>query len=138
MNKYVKEFFHRGLMFSGLGPVIVGIVYISISNSIDNFSLTGAEVFIAIISMYILAFLQAGASVFNQIEHWSIVKSMFFHFSTIYVAYVSCYLVNTWIPFDPMFILVFTAIFVAIYLFIWFVVFLSIKATTKKLNKKLV
>ena len=28
MNNYVKEFFKRGLMFSGFGPIIIGIVYL--------------------------------------------------------------------------------------------------------------
>ena len=27
MNKYLKEFFHRGLIFGGFGPIILGIVF---------------------------------------------------------------------------------------------------------------
>ena len=27
MNKYVKEFLIRGMMFSGLGPIVLGIIY---------------------------------------------------------------------------------------------------------------
>ena len=138
MNKYVKEFFHRGLMFSGFGPIILGIVYVCISASIENFTLTATEVCIAIVSIYLLTFLQAGASVFNEIEHWGLAKSMLCHFITIYVAYVGCYLVNYWIPFVPIAVVIFTAIFVAAYLIIWFVVYFSIKATSKKLNSKLV
>ncbi len=137
MNKYVKEFLLRGMMFSGFGPIVAGIVYLAISGSIENFSLTATEVCIAIVSTYVLAFLQAGASVFNQIDHWSQLKSTTFHFATIYAAYVGCYLVNSWIPFDMTFILVFTAIFVIVYLVIWLSVYISIKAISKKLNSKL-
>ncbi len=101
MNKYVKSFLQRGLAFGGFGPIVAGIVYVCIQNSIPNFSLTGSEVCLAIISTYLLTFLQAGASVFNQIEHWGIAKSMLCNFSTIYVAYVLCYVLNSWIPFEP-------------------------------------
>ncbi len=138
MNKYIKQFLLRGLMFSGFGPVIAGIVYVSVSMNIEDFALTGMEVCLAIISTYMLAFLQAGASVFNQIEHWNLPKSMFFHFLTIYVAYLGCYLINYWIPFEPVAVAIFTASFVVLYFIIWAIVLLSIKVTTKKLNRKLI
>ena len=137
MNKYIKEFLHRGLIFGGFGPIIVGIVYLSLSHSIDNFTVGGDELFVANISVYLLAFVQAGASVFNQIEHWSLAKSFLIHLSVIYVAYVLCYLANTWIPFDWIAILIFTAIFVVAYLIIWLTVFLIVRKTSNKLNLKL-
>ena len=108
MKKYAVEFFKRGLIFGGFGPIIMGFIYLCIENSTEGFSLSGGEVFLAIVSIYILAFLQAGASVFNQIEEWSLGKSLFWHFLTIYLAYVGCYLINSWIPFEPMFLVVFT------------------------------
>ncbi len=135
MNINLKKFLHRGLLFGGFGPIIAGVIYYMISLSIENFSLSGSEVLIGIISTYLLAFLQSGASVFNQIESWPIGKSLFFHFLTIYLAYTVCYLVNTWIPFDWKVILIFSAIFTVAYFIIWFSVFISIKITSKKLNK---
>ncbi len=36
--------------------------------------LSGEEVLLGVISTYVLAFVQAGASVFNQIESWPIAK----------------------------------------------------------------
>ena len=137
MNKFFKEFLHRGMMFSGFGPIIAGIVYFALSKSIVGFSLTGQQVLLAIVSTYLLAFIQAGASVFNQMYHWPLLKSVLCHFSLLYVAYISCYLVNTWIPFDINFILVFTGIFVAIYLVIWLIVYITVKLTSRKLNTKL-
>ncbi|MBR6726970.1 MAG: DUF3021 domain-containing protein [Clostridia bacterium] len=136
-NKYVLRFLHRGMLFGGFGPIIAGIVYLCISLSVEGFSLTGGEVLIAILSTYLLAFLQAGASVFNQIEQWPLAKSLFFHFFTVYVAYIGCYLLNSWIPFEPLVLLIFTLVFALTYAIIWLSVFLAIRATSKRFNAKL-
>ena len=137
MNKYLKEFLHRGLIFGGFGPIIFGIIYAILENKVASFSLNGTQILIAIVSIYILAFLQAGASVFNQIEDWSIPKSILCHFAVIYFAYSSCYLINSWIPFVPNVLFVFTAVFIIVYLIIWLTVFTSVKLVSKKLNAKI-
>ena len=138
MNEYFEKFLHRGFIFSGFGPVVMGIIYFILSYTINDFTLSGIEVFVAIISTYLLAFVHAGSSVFNQIEHWSIAKSMFCQLGILYIAYVTCYLINSWLPFNPMVILIFTAIFVVTYLTIWLIVYLCVKMGAKKLSKKLV
>ena len=137
MNKHVKNFFFRGLMFGGFGPVIVGIIYAVLEKTTPDFSLTGFEVCLAIVSSYILAFIQAGASVFNQIEEWPLMKCTLCHFFILYVAYVACYIVNTWIPFKAEVVALFTGIFIVVYLIVWLTVFLTIRATSKRLNNKL-
>ena len=137
MNKYLKSFLHRGLVFGGFGPIVVGIVYLICNFSIENFTLAGAECALAIISTYILAFLHAGASVFNQIESWSFAKSLFCHFGVLYIAYSLCYLMNSWIPFDFKVFLIFTGIFVAVYFIVTAIVVISIKCASKKYNKQL-
>lgn len=137
MNKYVKEFFHRGLIFSGFGPIVLGIIYAILSYTVEDFSLTGCQALVAIVSTYLIAFVQAGATVFNQIEHWALPQSLLCHFGSIYLVYVTCYLINTWIPFDINVILIFTAIFVVVYFIVWIIVYLSIKAVSKKINKQL-
>ena len=71
---------------------------------------------------------------FNQIEHWSVPKSLFFHFFSIYITYAICYLVNSWIPFEPTVLLIFTLVFGPIFLVIWFTVFIPVKAVSKRLN----
>ena len=75
MNKYVKEYLLRGLIFSGLGPVVGGCVYLFIELSGERLVLNGYEVFLTIITTYIIAFVQAGSSVFPTIEIWSKVKA---------------------------------------------------------------
>ena len=137
MNQYLKNFLHRGLVFGGFGPIIIGIVYAILQKTVSGFSLSGSEVLLAIISSYLLAFVQAGASVFNQIEHWPVSKSLLCHFSTLYLAYTLCYLVNSWIPFKSEIIIIFTTIFIILYFVIWLTVYFSVKIVSKKLNKSI-
>ena len=68
MNYYVKEFLKRGLIFSGFGPIIMGIVYLCIEASGVDLKLDAPIVFLAIITTYIIAFVQAGSSVFEAVE----------------------------------------------------------------------
>ncbi len=137
MNRYLKEFLHRGLVFAGFGPIILGIIFFILSKTLDDFTVSGGQILLGIVSTYILAFVQAGASVFNQIERWSLPKSLFCHFGMLYAVYVLCYTVNSWIPFEWGVIGIFTAAFVAGYFAIWFTVYFIAKATGKKLNETL-
>ncbi len=137
MNRYLKEFLHRGLVFAGFGPIILGIIFFILEKTLDDFSVSGGQILLGIVSTYILAFVQAGASVFNQIEHWSLPKSLFCHFSMLYAVYVICYILNSWIPFEWGVIGIFTAIFVIVYFAVWFTVYFIAKATGKKLNATL-
>ena len=138
MNKYVKSFLHRGLIFGGFGPIILGIVFFIIELSGVELVLSGSDILLAITSIYILTFVQAGASVFNQIEHWSIAKSLLFHFSTLFIIYSLCYLVNSWIPFEPIALLIFFLSFALTYFIVWFTVYLCVRAHTKRLNNSLI
>ena len=136
MKKYIKDFLLRGLMFGGFGPIIFGIICMCISFN-KQVPFNGIEIMVAIISTYLLAFIHAGASVFNRIEEWSLVKSTGLHFLTLYVIYVVCYLVNRWLPFDWLVLIIFTGIFALTYMIVWLVVYLIVKKTTKQMNIKL-
>ena len=137
MNKHLKEFLKRGMLFGGMGPIIAGIVFLIVHFTTKDLSLSGLDVFTAIISTYILSFIHAGASVFNQIEEWSLGKSLLLHMGSLYLSYALCYIINSWIPFEPIALAIFTAIFVVVYFIVWGIVYLSIKAAGKKLNAKL-
>ena len=137
MNIYVKEFFKRGMMFSGLGPVITAIIFAIVSHIQESFSLTAVQILIAVSSTYILAFVQAGATVFNQIEHWSLPKSLACHLSSLYITYLMCYLVNSWLPFDINAVIIFSIIFVLTFFVIWITVFLCVSFLSRRLNKNL-
>ena len=133
----VKEFFLRGLIFAGGGPIIVGIVYLILQYALEDFSLSGTQVFVAILSTYLLTFVHAGSGVFHQIESWSLGKSALCQLGLLYLCYTVCYVMNSWIPFEPIALAIFTAIFVGGYGVIWLAVYLSVNATVRRLNKKL-
>lgn len=138
MKKTLKAFLQRGLAFGGFGPIVLGIIA-AVHQLIagEPLAVDGIQLLLAIVSTYLLAFVQAGVSVFNQIESWSLPRSLLCHFGTLYVAYVLCYLVNSWIPFHPSVILVFTAVFVVTYFVIWLAVYLSVRAFERRCNEKL-
>lgn len=137
MNKYVKEFLKRGLMFSGLGPLVAGIVYLILELSKVEIKLSGVDIFLAIITTYIIAFVQAGSSVFEDIESWSSIKSIFFHMTSIYVVYLGGYLINRWIPFDYIVIIIFTGIYIVTFIAIWLLIYFIVRKTSNKLNQQL-
>ena len=137
MNKYVKDFLIRGLLFGGFGPIIAGFVFMIIDFTGSNLVLEGWQIFLAIVTSYLLAFISAGASVFEQIEDWSTIKSMFIHCLTIYVIYLATYLINSWIPLKWEVILIFSIGVIGGFLLIWLIVYIINKECSKSLNKKL-
>ena len=124
-------------MFGGFGPIVLGIIFCILSCTLDDFTLTGFDVLMGVLSTYLLAFIQAGASVFNQIEHWPLPKALLCHFGVLYLAYSICYIANRWIPFDPWVLVIFTAIFTVGYFLVWSIVCLCVRAVSRKLNKKI-
>lgn len=137
MNKYFKEFCHRGLLFSGFGPIICGLVYMIINFAGTKLELEGWQIFIAILTSYLLGFICAGSSIFEQIEEWSIFKSCAIHLSSIYLVYLFTYLVNSWIPLDWKVILIFSLSVIFGFLLIWFIGYIITSRCSKKLNRKI-
>lgn len=137
MKNPVKNYFLRGLIFGGFGPIVTAIVLFCISLADETVILNAKEIFTMILSTYILAFVHAGASVFNQIDHWPIMKSIGYHFASLYIAYSACYLINKWIAFDLKIFGIFTAVFVGVYVVVWVIVYLLTKKFTNKCNKKI-
>lgn len=133
-NKYVKEFMVRGLAFGALGPLVFGIVLMILGFCNVEIKLQGWEILLGIVSTYLLAFIQAGASVFEQIEEWSDFKSALIHMATIYVIYLAAYLVNNWIPFNWIVIAIFSGAVVATFLIIWLICYLVNRNYKKQLN----
>ena len=137
MNHYLKSFLRRGIAFGGFGPIVAGIVFAVLELTLPDFSLGGGQVLLAILSTYLLAFVQAGASIFNQIEDWPLPLSVGVHFLTLFAAYSLCYMANSWIPFEPMVLLIFAGVFILTYAIVWLTVFFCVRHTAKRLNAKL-
>lgn len=124
-------------MFGGFGPIIMGIIYAVLQNTESGFSLDGGEVLLAIVSTYMIAFVQAGASVLNQIDTRFPLLMTGGHLFMLYITYVGAYLINSWIPFRLEALGIFTAVFVIGYAVVWVTVYITIKTVSKKLNRKL-
>ena len=137
MNKYVKTFLHRGLMFSGFGPIVGGIVYFILDLTGTQISINGSEILLAVVTTYLIAFIHAGSSVFPQIENWPLFKSIFFQGLSIYLAYTIGYLINSWIPLDLMVILIYSGCFIGAFLITWLIIYIISNKVTKKMNNKL-
>ena len=68
MKTHLKSFFLRGMLFGGFGPIVAATVYLIHSQIHETLFLSGSEIFIAVLSTYVLAFIHAEVSVFHQIE----------------------------------------------------------------------
>ena len=137
MNKYLKTFLLRGMAFAGFGPIVVGVIWMILEKTVADFSLSGMQALLGILSTYIMAFVQAGTTVFNQIEHWPVPKSVLCHFASLFIVYSFFYVANSWIPFEPKVLLVFSAIFTVGFFVIWATVYFSVKKASKKMNSRL-
>ena len=137
MKKFWKEFFLRGLICAGGGPVVLAIIYgiLGATGAVDAF--TPKEVCVGILSITVLAFVAAGMTAVYQMEQLPLPTMILLHGGGLYIAYILTYLINGWLlnQFRP--ILVFTGIFVAGYALIWLIIYLVEKAKAEKLNKKL-
>ncbi len=137
MKKYVFEFLKRGALFGGLGPIIAGFVYMIIGFAGTELKLEGYQIFVAILTSYFLAFVQAGASVFEQIEEFSCFKSLLIHMLVVYFAYLFTYLVNSWIEIRWEVILIFSAIVIVGFLLVWLLTYFLTRRLKNQLNQKL-
>lgn len=137
MNPYAKKFILRGFMFAGLGPIVLGIVYFILDSTGTRIELTGGQILLGIITTYIIAFVHSAVSSLPSIESWSKVKAMFLQLLALYTVYTCGYLINNWIPFNPIVLVTYTCIFIGVFLLIWIVIVVSVHLNAKKLNQKL-
>ena len=64
-------------------------------------------------------------------------KSAGLQLGLLYIVYIVGYLINSWLKFEWLVILIFTVIFIVGYFIIWTIVYLVIKSSVKKLNKQI-
>lgn len=95
------------------------------------------QVCIGIFSITALAFIAGGMNAIYQIERLPLMVAILIHGGILYISYLVTYLLNDWLEFGVMPIVVFTAIFVVGYIVIWAIIYSIIKRNTAKLNKML-
>jgi hypothetical protein len=136
MKQVIREFFRRGLVACGFGPLILAAVYVILQQA-GLQTLTVREVCIGIISLWLLAFLAGGMNVVYQIERLPLMGAILIHGMALYLGYLVTYLVNDWLAWGITPFLVFTAIFVLSYLAVWAVIYTVTKQNTDKVNAML-
>ena len=137
MKKFVLEFLRRGLIASGIGPIVLAIVYLILQQTAAVVTLSVNQVCIGIFSITALAFIAGGMNAIYQIERLPLMVAILIHGGVLYIGYLGTYLLNDWLDFGIIPIVVFTAIFVVGYIVIWAIIYSIIKRNATKLNKML-
>lgn len=137
MRKFVLEFLRRGFVAAGIGPIILAILYLILQQTTAVETLSVNQVCIGIFSITALAFIAGGMNSIYQIERLPLMVAILIHGSVLYISYLGTYLLNDWLDWGVMPIIVFSAIFVVGYIVIWAIIYSIIKRNTKKLNEML-
>ncbi len=137
MKKIVSEFFRRGLIASGFGPVVLAILYLILQQKTGLENLTVTEVCLGIFSLSLLAFIAGGMNVVYKIERLPLMSAILIHGGVLYITYLATYLINNWLEWSKTPILVFSAIFIFSYFVIWSIIYLIIRRNTEKVNEVL-
>ena len=134
MRKIVLEFFRRGLIACGFGPIILAIIYLILQQNGALETLTVNQVCTGIFSITALAFIAGGMNVVYLIERLPLMVAILIHGMVLYIAYLVTYLLNDWLETGMMPLLIFTAIFVVGYIIIWAIIYAIIRKRAESLN----
>lgn len=137
MKRNVLEFIRRGMMACGLGPIILAVLYLILHHRGALDTLTVEQVSMGIFSISALAFVAGGMNAIYQIERLPLMAAISIHGGILYVSYLITYLLNDWLKWGVLPVLVFSCIFVIGYLVIWVAIYVIIKRNTASLNEKL-
>jgi len=135
MKKNVLEFFRRGFVACGFGPIVLAVFYLILQHQAAIETLTVNQVCLGIFSLSALAFIAGGMNVVYQIERLPLMMAILIHGSVLYISYLVTYLLNDWLEWGTTPILVFTVIFVLGYLAVWAVIYSTTKRNTERLNE---
>lgn len=135
MKRFVLEFLRRGAIASGIGPIVLAIIYIILQQAANVDTLTVNQVCIGIISLTALAFIAGGLNALYQLERLPLLVAILIHGGVLYVGYLATYLVNDWLDLGVIPIVVFSAIFVVGYIVIWAIIYSVIRKNTARINE---
>jgi uncharacterized protein YacL len=137
MKKIVLEFLRRGSIASGIGPIVLAIVYLVLEKAAGIQALTVSEVVIGIFSLTALAFIAGGMNAIYQIERLPLMTAILIHGVVLYLSYLVTYLINDWLDFGVIPVVAFSLIFVVGYIVIWAIVYFIIRKNTQEINEML-
>ena len=134
MKKILLEFIRRGLMACGIGPIVLAILYLILQHQAAVETLTVNLVCVGLFSLSALAFIAGGMNAVYQIEQLPLMAAILIHGCVLYISYLGTYLLNDWLEWGMIPILVFSGIFVLGYLVIWVIIYSITQRNTEKLN----
>ena len=137
MKRFVTEFFRRGLISCGFGPLVLTVLYLILHHKGLIDTLTFSQVCTGIFSITALAFTAGGMNAVYHIERLPLMSAILIHGAVLYVSYLATYLINGWLEEGSTPILIFSVIFVVGYLVIWVIIYFVISRKTKRLNEML-
>ena len=135
MKKHLLEFVRRGLTACGIGPIVLAVLYLILQHNGVIETLTVNEVCVGILSLSALAFIAGGMNFIYQVERLHLMVAISIHGGVLYISYLLTYLLNDWLDWGAMPVLVFTGIFIFGYLVIWAAIYCIIKKNTDRINK---
>ena len=74
-------------------------------------------------------------NVIYQIERLPLMLAFFIHGGVLYFVYLITYLLNNWLAWNMIPLIVFSIIFIVCYIAIWMIIYAITKHTTDKINK---
>ena len=137
MKRFVLGFIQRGFVACGFGPIVLAVLYLILQKTADLSVLAVNEVILSIFTLTALAFIAGGMNAIYQIERLPLMLAILIHGCTLYVCYLTTYLINGWLDRGTTPFLVFSGIFIVGYLIIWLIIYCISKQNTSKLNEML-
>ena len=134
MKNFICDFLRRGSSAFGFGPLVLAILYPILHQNGVLQTLTASEVSIGILSLSVLAFIAGGMNAIYQIEHLPLMVAVTIHGIVLYISYLGTYLINNWLEWGILPIVVFSAIFIVGYIIIWAIIYSVIRKNTQKVN----
>ncbi len=134
MKRNILEFLRRGMIACGIGPIVLAVLYLILQYQGAVQTITVNEVCIGIFSLSALAFIAGGMNVIYRIERLPLMIAILIHGGVLYISYLSAYLLNGWLEWGMIPILVFSGVFIIGYLVIWAIIYSIIKKNTNKIN----
>ena len=135
MKKHGLDFLRRGLMACGFGPIVLAMLYLILEQKGLVETLTVHQVCVGILSLTALAFIAGGMNSIYQLERLPLMGAILIHGGVLYLSYLATYLLNDWLAWGVIPVLVFTGVFVVGYLVIWAIICTIIRRKTAKINE---
>ena len=135
MKKHGLDFLRRGLMACGFGPIVLAMLYLILEQKGLVETLTVHQVCVGILSLTALAFIAGGMNSIYQLERLPLMGAILIHGGVLYLSYLATYLLNDWLAWGVIPVLVFTGVFVVGYLVIWAIICTIIRRKTANINE---